>query len=379
MIYLDYAATSLHKPEVVARAVYQALHQGLGNSGRGVNTSSLEAASQIYLTRVKLARLFHLPKAENIVFTQNSTEALNIAILGTIPEGGHVISTDSEHNSVLRPLYHLAKTRRVSLDFLPANRQGKLDYAYLDKFLRPETCAVVVNHASNVTGNVNDLPRLAEFARRHHLLIIVDASQTAGALPIDMADLDLDIVCFTGHKSLYGPQGTGGLAVKAGVEITPYKFGGTGVQSYNPDQPAEMPTRLEAGTLNGHSIAGLAAALDWIEATGMETIHQHEMELMHHFYESLREAKGLSFYGDYSPACRAPIVALNVLDYDAATVADYLSQHFDIATRAGAHCAPRMHRALGTENRGAVRFSFGYFTTREEVDQAIDAIRSLLT
>lgn len=375
MIYLDNAATTLHKPPQVMDAVVRAM-TAMGNAARGAHGGALEAARTVYNTRVKLARLFGCPRPDHVIFTANSTEALNTAISGLIRPGDHVITTDCEHNSVLRPLYRLEEGG-AALDVVPADRLGRVAYEDLEALLRPDTRAVVCTHASNLTGNVLDIARIGEMARRRGALLIVDASQTAGALPIDMEAMGIDVLCFTGHKGLMGPQGTGGLCVRPGVEIEPWKVGGSGVHSYDRRQPREYPTRLEAGTLNGHGIAGLSAALDFLQEVGLEAIEAKERALMDRFYQAVSAMDGVTVYGDFSQARRSAIVALNIRDYDSAAVSDELSETYGVATRPGAHCAPRMHRALGTTDRGAVRFSFSWFNTREEVDEAIRAVGQL--
>ncbi len=375
MIYLDNAATTLHKPPQVMDAVVRAM-TAMGNAARGAHGGALEAARTVYNTRVKLARLFGCPRPDHVIFTANSTEALNIAISGLIRPGDHVITTDCEHNSVLRPLYRLEEGG-AALDVVPADRLGRVAYEDLEALLRPDTRAVVCTHASNLTGNVLDIARIGEMARRRGALLIVDASQTAGALPIDMEAMGIDVLCFTGHKGLMGPQGTGGLCVRPGVEIEPWKVGGSGVHSYDRRQPREYPTRLEAGTLNGHGIAGLSAALDFLQEVGLEAIEAKERALMARFYQAVSAMDGVTVYGDFSQARRSAIVALNIRDYDSAAVSDELSETYGIATRPGAHCAPRMHQALGTTDRGAVRFSFSWFNTQEEVDEAIRAVGQL--
>lgn len=373
MIYLDNAATSLRRPPCVIEAVTQAM-QSLGNSGRGVNGGSLSAARVIYDARQKLADLFGCSSPERVCFTSNATEALNTAIFGLFGPGDHVITTDLEHNSVLRPLYRLEK-RGVELSFVPADRLGRIALSDFAPLLRPNTRAVITTHASNLTGNLVDLDAVGAFAREHGLLYVVDASQTAGAFPIDMARSGISVLCFTGHKSMMGPQGTGGLCLAECVEIRPLKTGGTGVQTYLPEQPAAYPTRLEAGTLNGHGIAGLSAAVDFLRETGVAAIHEKETALMRQFYDGVRAIPGVTVYGDFT-GDRAPVVSLNIEDADSGEVADFLAAEYDIAVRSGAHCAPRMHRALGTEAQGAVRFSFGWYNTPAEVETAIAAIRS---
>ena len=328
----------------------------------------------IYDARQKLADLFGCSSPERVCFTSNATEALNTAIFGLFGPGDHVITTDLEHNSVLRPLYRLEK-RGVELSFVPADRLGRIALSDFAPLLRPNTRAVITTHASNLTGNLVDLDAVGAFAREYGLLYVVDASQTAGAFSIDMARSGISVLCFTGHKSMMGPQGTGGLCLAEGVEIRPLKTGGTGVQTYLPEQPAAYPTRLEAGTLNGHGIAGLSAAVDFLRETGVAAIHEKETALMRQFYDGVRAIPGVTVYGDFT-GDRAPVVSLNIEDADSGEVADFLAAEYDIAVRSGAHCAPRMHRALGTEAQGAVRFSFGWYNTPAEVETAIAAIRS---
>lgn len=376
MIYLDNAATTLHKPPQVAEAVLHAMTT-MGNAARGAHSGALEASRTVFGTREKLARLFACQRADHVVFTANSTEALNIAINGLIHKGDHVISTDCEHNSVLRPLYRLEEERGVALDFVPADRQGLVDYADFERLMRPDTRAVVCTHCSNLTGNILDIGRIAGIAHSRGALLIVDASQTAGTVPIDMQALGVDVLCFTGHKGLMGPQGTGGLCIRPDVEIDPWKVGGSGVHSYDRHQPKEYPTRLEAGTLNSHGIAGLSAALDVILERGVADIQRAEHALMQRFYDGVRGISGVTVYGDFSAPERGAIVALNIRDYDSSAVSDELAVTYGIATRPGAHCAPRMHRALGTTEQGAVRFSFSCYNTEQEVDAAIAAVRAI--
>ena len=373
MIYLDNAATTLHKPPEVAEAVKNAILTA-GNAARGAHGASLSASRMVFETRSRLAELFGCPRADHVAFTANSTEALNIAIGGLFSPGDHVISTDCEHNSVLRPLYRL---EGVDVSFVPADRLGRVRYDDFAALIRPNTRAIVCTHASNLTGNLLDIGRIGRLAHERGLLFVVDASQTAGTVEIDMERQHIDVLCFTGHKSLMGPQGTGGLCVRPGVEIRPFKVGGTGVQTYLPQQPREYPTRLEAGTLNGHGIAGLMAAMDYIRSVGRETIRSHELALARRFYEGAANTPGVTVYGDFSSWDRAPIVTLNIRDYDSSQVSDVLAQDYGIATRAGAHCAPRLHRALGTVERGAVRFSFGWMNTEEETDAALAAVREI--
>lgn len=376
MIYLDNAATTLHKPQQVIDAVVHAM-QSMGNCARGTHEEALDAARTVYDARVRLASLFGCPRVDHVAFTANSTEALNMAINGLIDPGDHVISTDLEHNSVLRPLYRLEAEHGAELSFVPADKLGNVDYADFERLMKPNTRAVVCTNASNLTGTVLDIERIAKTAHSHGALVIVDASQTAGCWPIDMKKMGIDVLCFTGHKGLMGPQGTGGICVKEGIEIRPFKVGGSGVQSYSRTHPAEYPTRLEAGTLNGHGIAGLGAAAKFISETGVENIHAKERSLMLRFYEGVKNIEGVTVYGDFTKD-KTAIVALNIRDYESGEVSYELSQGYGIATRPGAHCAPRMHKALGTAEVGAVRFSFSFYNTEEEIDEAVRAVAELV-
>lgn len=377
MIYLDNAATTLYKPDTVAKAVIEAIGSA-GNASRGAHENSLMASRVVYNTRVKLAQLFHCKKPENVAFTANATESLNIAINGIFQKGDHVITTAVEHNSVLRPLYRLEDAGIISLDIVPADDWGRVSYEAFEDLLRPETRAIVCTHASNLTGNVLDIERIGTLAHDNGILLVVDASQSAGVIPIDMEKMNIDILCFTGHKGLYGPQGTGGICVSDGITIRPWKVGGTGVSSYRKTQPEEMPTCLEAGTLNSHGIAGLGAALDFIIETGVEVIHERELFLAKHFYDGIRDVEGVKVYGDFSSDNRTAIVSINLYDWDSAITSDELAENYGIATRPGAHCAPLMHKSLGTVDQGAVRFSFSWFNTEEEVDAAILAVKELV-
>ena len=375
MIYFDNAATTMRKPDCVVQAVTEALC-AMGNSGRGVHEGALSASRIIYDTRIALAEMFGAESPERIAFTANSTQALNIAIKGVLNPGDHVITTALEHNSVLRPLYELEE-RGVLLTILPADKAGNVRYEDFEQEIRPNTRAIVTTHGSNLTGNLLDIGRLGGIAKKYGLLYIVDASQTAGVFDIDVQQMHIDILCFTGHKGLLGPQGTGGLYVRDGVEGRPLLSGGSGVQTYLRSHPAQMPTALEAGTLNGHGIAGLGAAVRHILDTGMETIRQKEQALMWEFYTQVRQIPGITVYGDFSTQNRCPIVTLNVRDYDSGEVSDALASEYGIATRPGAHCAPLMHKALGTVEQGAVRFSFSHYNTEEEIKIAVSALREL--
>ena len=375
MIYLDSSATSFLKPPQVAEAVFRSFNT-IGNAGRGAHAPTLNASRLIYDTREKLAALFGTPDPSRIAFTCNATEALNIAIHGAIHPGEHVITTACEHNSVLRPLY-LKEKEGTELTIIPADKKGRIRYDLLESSVKSNTSAIVLTHASNLSGNVTDLAFVSNFAKKHGLLLIVDASQTAGSLPINVVKIGIDILCFTGHKGLFGPQGTGGLYVREGLTLSPLKSGGSGIHSFDRQHPTDMPTALEAGTLNGHGIAGLNAGLDYILSTGVKNIHAKEISLARRFVNGISDISDLKLYGDIGAPLRTPIISLNVGNMSSASVSDILWEDYEICVRAGAHCAPLMHKTFGTEKQGAVRFSFSCFNTEAEIDTAIQAMHEI--
>lgn len=412
MIYLDNAATTLKKPTVVCEAVLRAI-QTDGNCGRGFGEAALGAAREVYAARSFLCDFFHGTDPNRVVFTANATESLNIAIRGLIRAGDHVITTNLEHNSVLRPLYERERLG-AKLTIVSSEKNGRLDPGQIEAAIRPNTKAIVCTHASNLTGMTVDAQAIGRIARAHGILFILDASQTAGVLPIDIQKMGIDILCFTGHKSLFGSQGIGGMYVGERAEIRPLLTGGTGVKSFLKQQPEELPERLEAGTLNVPGIAGLLAGVRWITETGMENIYQKEQSLMMRFLTAVREIDGVRIYGDFEglsnetsqledsvslpsaslfgadsaqpenlpPTVRmngrhCPIVSLNIGSLDSAEVSEWLSEEYGIETRPGAHCAPLMHAHFGTQSQGMVRFSFSYFNTEEEVDAAAGAVAQI--
>lgn len=375
MIYFDNAATTMQKPPQVVQAVAEAMCS-LGNAGRGAHEATLDAARVIFDARRALADFFHCESPKQIAFTSNSTESLNIAIKGILQPGDHVVTTALEHNSVLRPLYEMEK-KGVSLTILPSDPKGRVAASDFEQAIQSSTKAIVCTHGSNLTGNLVDIAAVGAIAHGHQLLFCVDASQTAGVFPIDVQEMKIDILCFTGHKGLLGPQGTGGIYVREGVPIRPLKSGGSGVQTYLREHPSQMPLALEAGTLNGHGIAGLRAAIGYLQETGIDVIRQKEMGLMERFREGIQSIPGIKIYGDFDVKERCPIVSWNLGDYDSSEVSDELFQGYGIATRPGAHCAPLMHQALGTVGQGAVRCSFSHYNTEEEVDLAVAAVEEL--
>lgn len=374
MIYLDNAATTMKKPQCVIDAVVNAMTH-MGNAGRGANEASLDASRIIYDTREKISNLVNLKNPSRVAFTCNSTESLNTAIKGILTNEDHAITTSLEHNSVLRPLYELEE-KGMELSVVQCDENGNINYDDFEKLIKENTKAIVCTHASNLVGNVLDVKKIGQIAKKHNLVFIVDASQSAGVFNIDMQDMNIDILCFTGHKGLLGPQGTGGLCVREGINVRPLKVGGSGVNTFSKTQPEAMPTILEAGTLNGHAIAGLNAALDYLKEEGIENIQKREEELMFRFYNGIKDIKDIKIYGNFENK-RAAIVAFNIGDIDSAVFSDELSLYHDISTRPGAHCAPLMHKAMNTVEQGAVRFSFSHYNTEEEIDTAINAVKEI--
>lgn len=375
MIYLDNAATSYYKPEAVSQAMVNALNT-MGNSGRGVNDASLAASEQIFEVRSLLADFFHAESPSCIAFTANSTESLNIAIKGLFKSGDHVITSVLEHNSVLRPLYEIER-QGVEITILDCDETGMISPIVFENAIKDNTKAIITTHASNLTGNIVDISALGQICKKHNIKLIVDASQSAGFLKIDVQAMNIDVLCFTGHKSLMGPQGIGGIYVKPGTVIRPLLSGGSGVQTFLKNHPIEMPVALEAGTLNGPGIAGLGAAINHINQIGLECIREKELKLMWYFYENIRDIPGVTIYGNYKNKLRCPITAINIGKYDSATIGMELSYTYGIAIRSGAHCAPLMHNALGTKDLGAIRFSFSYYNSESDIDTAINAVKEL--
>lgn len=377
MIYLDNAATSYYRPPEVCRAVALAM-ETMGNSARGTHEAALTAGRTVYAAREAVNELFGGDGPEQTVFTANATQSLNTAIKGILRPGDLAVATVMEHNSVLRPLYEMEK-QGVRLKLAGCDRDGRLKLEELYGMLTgPDKPRLVIStHASNLTGNINDIAGIGGLCRREGVLFLVDASQTAGIFPIHMKKMGIDVLCFTGHKSLMGPQGTGGLCVRKGVGIRPLVTGGSGIETFSRTHPAHMPAALEAGTLNSHGIAGLLAGINWILEQGPGRLREKEQGLAWAFYQRVKNIPGIIVYGDFSGQDRAPIVALNIRDADSGQVSDYLAEEYGIFTRPGGHCAPLMHEALGAAEQGAVRFSFSHFNTMEDVDTAVRALEEM--
>ncbi len=369
MIYLDYAATSFIKPKSVYKAVYDTMLYHGANAGRGGHRLSVTAGEIIYSVREKLCELFHAAQPESFAFFPNTTMALNAAIKGILKNGDHVLVSSMEHNSVMRPLYSLAKNKQVRFSVVKADALGRITPNDFLKELRPSTKLVICTHASNVCGNFYNVCEIAKMAHHHNALCLIDAAQSAGVLEINAKEFDF--IAFPGHKSLYGPQGSGGLYVRDGLYLDTLTEGGTGSQSELFEQPKEMPDRLESGTQNVAAIAGLGAGIDFILSEGRETIFEYEKSLTDYFIQKLQNLPDCSVYGDEH---RVGVVSLNLENIDCIEVSERLDKEYDIAVRSGLHCAVSAHESLGTKETGTVRFSFGYFTKKQEIDKAVDAL-----
>ena len=376
MYYFDNAATTVQKPQTVADAVYDVLSSGLyGNPSRGAHGYSLRAYELVLDAKEQVKGLFHAGPDYDVAFTHNSTTALNLVLKGLLRPGDHVLTTMWEHNAVLRPLYQLEK-EGVAIDFIGSDAHtGQLRYEEMEQKIRPETKLLVCNHASNVTGNVLDLSCIASFCQNHGLFLVVDASQSAGVIPIDLSDGTVTAVCFTGHKSLYGPGGTGGVCIRRDAPVRPVLTGGDGVHAFDHDQPGGVPAILEAGTSNVAGIAGLRAGVAYIR-DHWQQLRQKQADLNARFLQGLRSIPGLVIYGDFSRP-RVPVFAVNFSGAESAVVSDILWETYGIATRPGFHCAPLLHESLGTKQQGAVRFSLSSFTTEEDLEAALVALKKI--
>jgi cysteine desulfurase family protein len=379
MIYLDNAATSWPKPPEVLQAMADVLERAGGNPGRSGHTLSIEAARIMYDTREEITRFFNSGDPTRVIFTLNATHALNIALRGLLQPGDRVVTTSMEHNAVMRPLRYL-ENRGVIVRVVACATDGRLDTTDLAAALEAETKLVVVNHASNVVGTIQPLAGIAPLAHRAGALLLVDAAQSAGVLPIDMAGTGIDLLAFTGHKGLLGPPGTGGLVIGTGVDtarIEPLILGGTGSQSEREEQPEYLPDKFESGTPNISGIAGLRAGLTWIRQRGIEAIRAHETDLAGRLQAGLQEIPGLKVYGTGRPDLATAIVSITMDDRPVSEIGLCLDEEYGIMSRVGLHCAPAAHNTTGSFPDGTVRLAPGIFTTREEIDQTIKAITGM--
>ena len=378
MIYLDNAATTWPKPESVYRALDDFARQGAANPGRSGHRMAVAAEAKVGEARERVARLLNAESPERIVLTMNATDALNIAIKGLLRVGDHVVTSTLEHNSVNRPLSALEQAGVISVTRIGASADGSLSVDALREALTPATRLVALTHASNVLGVVNDAAALGAEAMGHGAILLLDASQTAGVVPIDVQAAQVDLVAFPGHKGCLGPMGTGALYVRTGVELRAFREGGTGFGAESELQPDAMPFHLEGGTPNAHGLAGLAAGLEFVEREGVAKIGAHERELALRFAEEARRIPGVTVWSARSPDKQIGPVSLSVKGREPAAVGSIMDERYGIACRPGLHCAPGAHRHLGTFPNGTVRFSFGYFNTAADADKAVQALKEMV-
>jgi cysteine desulfurase family protein len=378
IIYFDNAATSWPKPPETITAMRNYLQNIGGSPGRSGHRLSIEAARLVFDTREKLAQLFNVSDPLRIVLTRNATEGLNIAIFGFLKPGDHVITSGMEHNSVMRPLRAI-EARGVGITVVPCAIDGLIDPGNIVKAIKKNTKAIYMTNASNVTGTVMPVSDIGRIAREHGLVLCVDAAQTAGCYPIDIEEMNIDLLAFTGHKALFGPSGTGGLYIREGLEkrIEPICVGGTGSRSEAEEQPDFMPDRFEAGTPNTAGIAGLCAGVEFILDKGITQIKDREEKLIKLFIEGVSELPRVKLYGQQSVKYRTPAVSFNIDGMDSAAVSFALDEQFSIMSRSGLHCAPSAHKTIGTYPTGTVRFSFSYFNTKEQVITSIKALKKI--
>ncbi|HWR39218.1 MAG TPA: aminotransferase class V-fold PLP-dependent enzyme [Patescibacteria group bacterium] len=377
MIYLDNAATTWPKPECVYAAVDYCLRNIAANPGRGGHRMAREAGLLLFETRELLAQLLGVEDPNRICFTYNATDSLNIALLGLLKEGDVVLTTSLEHNAVARPLRWLERNRGIRLKIIGGDDQGRLRLDVLQKELEQGAAAVVMTHASNVTGALMPVAEVGRLTRRQGTQLIVDAAQTAGVEPIDVEAMGIDVLAFSGHKGLLGPQGTGGIYVREGLVIQPLRTGGTGSLSESDRQPDFMPDSLESGTPNTPGIAGLRAALQYIHEQGREVLQERERLLARQLINGFAEIPGVRLLGPAAEEERTAVVSVTVRNWDSGALARELDEQYGIACRGGLHCAPWAHEAMGTLKTGAVRFSPGAFTSTEEIEQAVRAMEKL--
>ncbi len=376
-IYLDNAATSWPKPEAVYHAVDRFMREIGATPGRGGHRREEEAMRIASEAREALARLFNAPDPQGVAFAMNATQAINMALKGLLHPGDHVVTSSIEHNAVWRPLKALER-QGVQVTAVPCAPDGTLDASSVEAALRPETRLVTMVHGSNVLGTILPIGEIGQICRDRGVLFLVDAAQTAGAYPIDVEGMGIDLLAFAGHKGTYGPHGTGGLVIRPGIALETWVEGGAGVESASETMPEDFPARLEAGTQNAAGIAGLLAGVRFVLEHGVERIRAHEMERTALLVDELRTVPALTILGPEDLAQRTAVVSVTVEGYMAEQLATVLDQVFDVATRAGLHCAPQAHQTAGTLNCGALRFSPGYFTTAEDVRHAVDALREIV-
>ncbi|MEW6685923.1 MAG: aminotransferase class V-fold PLP-dependent enzyme [Candidatus Edwardsbacteria bacterium] len=378
-VYLDNASTTYPKPSEVYDFMYTFFKTCGVSPGRSECDASKEAGKLLSKTRQSLTNFLGGSDASRLVFTYNATDSLNMIINGIVKEGSHVITTNLEHNSVIRPLHHLAREKSIEVDYVPFDKNGFVHPDEFERKIKKTTVLVIMNHGSNVIGTVQPVKEIGKICRENSVAFAIDASQTAGVVPIDVKEMNIDIVAFTGHKSLLGPMGIGGLYLREGIDIEPSRFGGTGVSSEERFQPREYPHRLECGTTNMLGVAGLYMGQKYITQQGLENIHQKEMSLLKLLCEGLKEIKGVKLYCADSLKDHIAVLSFDINGYNPVDVGNRLNIDYNICSRTGLHCAPLVHEQLGTFPTGTVRFGLGPFNTEEEILYAIKGIREIAT
>jgi len=379
-IYLDCAATTRQKPPQVLKAVAQYATEVGVSHGRGTYEAGIHANELVFATRQALSNLFHVQRMDRILYMKNVTEAVNTALKGFLKSGDHVVLSSLEHNAVIRPLNKLKAVRGIDYTVVAANSQGRLNPYDFEKALKPETRLVCLVHASNVTGNLNPVAEVGALCSKKGVAFLVDTAQTAGSVPIDMQAMNIDFLCFTGHKGLMGPPGTGGLVVSPKWDLDSFIEGGTGSNSDREEQPQQWPDKFESGTQNYWGLAGLKAAVEFLLKTSVIAIRKKEEALTTQFLKEVEKIKGVKVYGLPSGAekDRVAVVSLNIEGKDPSEVGFELDEKYGIMTRVGLHCAPLAHRTIGTHPIGTVRFSFGYYNTEKEIEKAIKALKEII-
>lgn len=377
MIYVDNGATTFPKPKTVTDKIMECSLGYAGNPGRSGHKLAMKMDSEIYEAREKICKLINGTEPLNVIFTFNGTDSLNLAIKGVLKKGDHVITTSMEHNSVLRPLNQMKKDGIIDLSIVYADKQGYVNPQKVCEAVAPNTKMIVTTHVSNVFGTIVDIKSIGTFCKENNILFLVDAAQSIGVLDIDVQDMNIDLLAFPGHKALFGTMGTGALYIKEGITVKPLKQGGTGSYSHSIDQPELYPDSLESGTPNGIGIVALSKGIDFINEVGLENIRNHEMQLKNHFIDLLKGNEDIILYGTLDDR-QSAVVSLNVKDMDSSEVSYILSDEFDIYTRPGFHCAPLAHKSLSTDELGAIRFSFGYFNTIDDVENCVNALINII-
>ncbi|RDY23438.1 aminotransferase class V-fold PLP-dependent enzyme [Romboutsia maritimum] len=376
MIYLDNAATTYPKPEKVYESIMDCMKNYCANPGRAGHKLAMKAARGIYDARENISKLFNIENPMNIIFTHNATDSLNLAIKGCVKKGDHIITTSMEHNSVIRPIKALEE-KGIENTIVKCNEEGFLDVEDIKKAIKKNTKLIVTTHASNVCGTLINIKEVGEIAKEYGILYLVDASQTAGVYDIDVKSINIDMLAAPGHKCLLGPQGTGILYIREGLNLTILKEGGTGSKSEELFQPELLPDKYESGTHNTPGIVGLSEGVKFILEEGIENIRKHEENLCKYMLGKLEEVPNIKIYGPKDSTKRAAVISINIGNMDSGEITFLLDSEYDIATRSGIHCAPLAHKTLGTLEQGAVRFSLGYFNTKEEIDKAVNALKEI--